>query len=126
MNLKMRTITFFLVFCFLAGSAIAQVWNWWDIPHLAFGGGYTSYLTIRDPQAVASRSIYVYLRDDNGALLSANVEGIGPTNTNSQYIAPYYGSSFYFTLPASQEKSFAITGSGGLKTGWVEIAGDDI
>jgi len=127
MKSKMRTVIFTLIFCFLVVNAMAAVWTWWRIPHVAFGGGYTSYLTIRDPQAVASRTIYVYLRDDNGALLSANVEGIGATNTDpATNKAPYYGSSFYFTLLASQEKTFAITGTGDLKTGWVEITGDGI
>jgi hypothetical protein len=124
---KMRIVTFSLIFCFLAANAAAAVYTWWTIPHLAYGGGYTSYLTISDPQAVASRTIYVYLRDDNGSLLSANVEGIGLTNTDpDQSKAPYYGSSFYFTLSASQEKTFAITGTGGLRTGWVAITGDGI
>jgi hypothetical protein len=110
-----------LTFFSLTGSAWAQTWTWSNIPHLAFGGGYTSYLTIRDPQAT-QRPTYVYLYSDSGTLLAANVDG-GPTNTNSNSaLAPYYGSSFYFTLGASQEKTFAITGTGGTITGSVQIA----
>lgn len=125
---KIRTFVLTLTLFCLTGSAWASTWTWWRIPHLAFGGGYTCYLTIRDPQAVASRSIYVYLYDESGSLLAANVDGgIGATNTNSNSsLAPYYGSSFYFTLSASQEKTFAITGTGGVKTGSVQITGDGI
>ena len=124
-----RRISLFITsfFCFVAAGLWAQTpWLWWNIPHLAYGGGYTSYLTIRDPQAVSSRWIYVYLYDDNGALQAANVDGV-PANTNpDRNSSPYYGSSFYLSLSASQERTFAITGTSALKVGSVQIAGESI
>jgi len=126
--MKTRLCLPILIFaiCVLTSTAWSSAWNFWYIPHLAFGAGYTSYLTIRDPQS-SSRWVYVALRDDAGSLLSANVEGIGQTNTNPDAnAAPYYGYSFYFQLSASQEKTLAITDSGGLKTGWVLITGEGI
>jgi hypothetical protein len=126
MKTRLYLLIFTFAFCGLASTAWSAVWNYWYIPHLAFGSGYTSYLTIRDPQS-SPRWVYVALRDDAGSLLSANVEGIGQTNTNPDTnAAPYYGYSFYFQLSASQEKTFAITDSGGLKTGWVSITGEGI
>jgi len=104
MKIVFRIATLGAIFAFINTSARADVWNWWNIPHVAYGGGYTSYLTVRDPEALASRWISVYLRDDNGALLAANIGGIGASNTDpDSNKAPYYGSSFYFSLAASQE-----------------------
>lgn len=127
MSFRIRAAVLTLTFFCLAGSAWAATWTWSYVPHLAFGGGYTSYLTIRDPQATA-RWTYVYLYDESGSLLVANVDGgIGATNTNTDSsLAPYYGSSFVFQLGASQEKTFAITGTSVIKTGSVQIAEEGI
>lgn len=103
------------VIAVIAANAWSTVYQWWYIPHVAFGGGYVSYLTIRDPQAVSSRQIWVTLFDDSGNQIPANIENVGQQVSN-----------FSFTLSASQEKTFAITGTGGLKTGWVQIAADGI
>ncbi|HYK90589.1 MAG TPA: hypothetical protein VE398_17580 [Acidobacteriota bacterium] len=111
MKTRFRLAVLALVVLFAASNARSEVYTWWYIPHLAFGAGYTSYLTIRDPQAIASRQTWVTLYDDNGNELPANVEGAGQQVSN-----------FTFTLQASQEKTFAITGDSSLKVGWVQIA----
>lgn len=110
MKARIGIVIFAIVFLFMAIDSWADIWNWFYIPHLAIGGGYTSYLTIRDSQGIPSRAVWVYLYGDDGSPLTANVEGQGQ---NISY--------FSFTLGASQEKAFAITGST-LKTGSIQIA----
>jgi hypothetical protein len=85
----------------------------WNLPHVAIGGGYSSTLIIRDPQAISSRHIKVYLINDNGTALTADVSGAG------QQI-----NSFEFDLLASQEKAFVITSPGTLTSGWIEIVSE--
>jgi hypothetical protein len=97
---------------FGALNSWAAIYSWFYIPHLAIGGGYTSYLTVWDTQGYPSRNIWVYLYDDNGSALLANVEGQGQNISN-----------FTFTLGAFSEKAVAITGSS-LTTGSIQVKAD--
>jgi hypothetical protein len=81
----------------LAGTNLfADIWVWQNIPHVAAGGGWTSYLTISDPHGVSSKAVWVDFYDDNGAALTLNVDGT-PQST------------FNFTLAPNQERTFVIT-----------------
>jgi len=92
-------LTFGALLFFVPVNSQAAIYSWFYIPHVAIGGGYTSYLTIRDPQGIDGRTVQVFLYADDGSPLIASVEGQG------QNI-----SSFSFTLGSFQEKSVAITG----------------
>jgi hypothetical protein len=102
-----------IVFTLATVNLHAEVWKWHYLPHVAAGGGWTSYLTISDPHGVASRSIWVYFYGDNGQALTLNVDGTPK-------------SVFDFQLAANEEKSFAITSTGSTLTGQVQIAGQGI
>jgi hypothetical protein len=115
MKARLAIVLFGVMFLVAAVNSWATIWSWFFIPHLAFGGGYTSYLTIRDPQGISTRSVWVYFYADDGSPLAANVEGQGQNISN-----------FNFTLLTSQEKAFAITGPSGLKVGSISIAGEGI
>lgn len=86
-------------------------YTWQEIPHLAFGGGWTSYLTLGNPHenVTLQTSLTVRLWDDNGNPLTANVEGFGLV------------SSFPVSLAPLEQKTFAITGGAQLSVGWVEL-----
>jgi hypothetical protein len=108
-NSKKLILIISIVFTFAAANLHAEVWNWQYIPHLAAGGGWTSYLTIADPHGVSSRAVWVYFFDDNGQALTLNVDGTPK-------------SVFSFQLAANQEMSFAITSTGSTVSGQVQIA----
>jgi hypothetical protein len=101
------------IFCLFAQGAWADApYTRLELPHLAFGGGYTSYLTLGDPHGIAGNqtSITVKFWDNDGKALPANVEGVG------------LRSSFPVTLARFQQKSFAISGdTTNLSQGWVEL-----
>ncbi len=113
MNPKLRIMIFITTLWILSSNALAATWTYLRIPHLAVGGGYTSYLTISDPQGIPSRQIKVDLYRDDGSPLTANFVGLGPA------------SSYSFVLTANAEKSIVLTGNT-LLTGWVQIASEDI
>jgi hypothetical protein len=108
-----RVATFTTILSFAAQGVWAQTtYTWQELPHLAFGGGYTTYLTIGDPHGIAGNqnSITVRFWDDDGKSLLANVEGFGLV------------SSFTVSLSRFQQKSFAITGDATkISVGWVEL-----
>jgi hypothetical protein len=110
-----RAFKILFVLSVLVAPASAQIYSWWNLPHMAIGGSYSSTLIIRDPQGISSRRVSVYLHKDNGTELIADVSGAG------QQI-----SSFDFTLTAAQEKSFVITSPGSPTSGWIQIRSDGI
>jgi hypothetical protein len=115
MNLRLRILILAVVFSFLAGSAWADVWTWYRIPHVAAGGSnpnYTSYLTIREPNG-QSRWIYVYFYDDNGQPLTLIVDGVAK-------------STWSFQIGANQESSFVLTAGSNLLVGQVQIASQGV
>lgn len=94
----------------VSANGLAQdVWSYFYLPDVAFGGGYTSTLIIRDSQGLPSRTVWVYLCKDDGGDLYADVAGQG-------HVA-YWS----FQLGPNQEKSFTITSTGTTAAGWVEI-----
>jgi len=119
MKIRIQIVVLALIFSFMAANAWAISYSWWRIPHLAYGGGYTSYLTIREINGVPSKQVWVYLYDDDGKFLAATVDGSAASTTA--------GYSFTFTLGTHQEKTFAITGSASdLKVGSVQIAAEGL
>jgi hypothetical protein len=99
-----------------ANALATEPWNWWYIPQVAFGGGYTSTLIIRDSQGLPSRTVNVYLyKDTDAKALYANVSGQGNNI-----------SSFHFQLGPNEEKSFAITSTGATTAGQMQIASQGI
>ena len=111
---KIAFFAFIVFFGFLTTNASADMYRWYFIPHLAFGAGYTSTLTIRDPHGEETRWIDVYFYDDQGNPLSVNVQGFGQV------------AQFSFQLPALAERSFALTGGSNLGQGQVQIASEGI
>jgi hypothetical protein len=109
--LTKRTVLLAIALSCVSANAWADIWRWWNLPHVAIGGGYTSTLIIRDSQGLPSRAVYVYLYDDGGNAWVVNVGG-GVGNT----------SGFNFTLGPNQEKSYALTSTGSLASGSVQIA----
>jgi hypothetical protein len=110
-RLIMRTVLLAIGLSFVSANAWADIWTWWRLPQVAIGGGYTSTLIIRDSEGVPSRYVYVYLYDNDGNALKANVGGVG-----NQI------STFNFQLGPNQEKSYALTSTGSLAVGSVQIA----
>jgi hypothetical protein len=121
MNATTRIVSLSLLVLCISASLYAQAdyYTWASFPQIAFGGGYTTYLTISDPLANGPnepRNVYVYLYDSNGNPLSATVDqGIGQIS-----------GEFHFMLSALQEKTFAFTGSSGTVAGRLEIAAEGI
>ncbi len=113
MTFKLRTVIFGVCFTLLAASAVASTWTTVRIPHMAVGGGYTSYLTVSDAQGTMSRNFEVYMYRDDGSPLYASVDGAADA------------ASFKFTLPALGEKSFVLTSNYSL-VGWIKIEGEGI
>jgi hypothetical protein len=113
-KIKIRSLFFAVVLMVFAWNGLAaESWTWYNIPHVAAGGGWTSYLTIQEPIGVA-RSIYVYFYDDNGAALTLNVDGVAQPG------------GFNFTLAANQERVFALTGGSSTLTGQVQVAAQTV
>jgi hypothetical protein len=107
-----RTIILATALSFISASVWAQdIWRWWKLPQVAVGGGYTSTLIIRDSQGLPSRDVWVYLYKDDGSALYADVGGVG-----NQI------SYFNFQLGPNQEKSYALTSTGSVTAGSVQIA----
>jgi hypothetical protein len=110
---QLRMIIIVSVLLLAATNLYAEPWNWQYLPHIAAGGGWTSYLTIDDPHGVSSKTVWIYFYDDDGKPLSLSVDGTAQTY-------------FYFTLSAYQERTFVITGSSSTRSGQVQIASQGI
>ncbi len=104
-----RILIISAVLILAATNVYAEVWTWQRLPHVAAGGGWTSYLTISDPHGISDRWIYVYFYDDNGQPLTLNVDGTPQ-------------SEFNFSLSAYQEKVFVLTANTTGSVGQVQIA----
>jgi hypothetical protein len=112
-KLKVHILIFAVLFLLYAlNASAAESWTWYYLPHVAAGGGWTSYLTIREPIGV-SRVIYVYFYDDNGQPLTLNVDGVAYSQYN-------------FTINANQERVFALTGGSLTSAGQVQIAAQTV
>jgi hypothetical protein len=70
-------------------------------------------LTIREPIG-ASRVIYVYFYDDNGAALTLNVDGVSQPG------------QFNFTINPNQERVFVLTGGASTLQGHVQVAAQTV
>jgi len=110
-----RAVISAIALSFVSANAWADIWTWWYLPQVAVGGGYTSTLIIRDSEGLPSRDVYVRLYKDDGSWLYANVGGVG--NQISQ---------FNFTLGPNQEKSYALTSTGSLTAGSVQVISSGI
>jgi hypothetical protein len=107
---RFRFLIISAVLLLAATNLYAEPWHWQFLPHIAAGGGWTSYLTISDPHGVSSRDVWVFFYDDRGQELFLNVDGVSQ-------------SVFNFTLAANQEKTFVISGDSIPRAGQVQIAG---
>jgi hypothetical protein len=110
---RFRILIISAVLLLASTNLFAEPWHWQFLPHVAAGGGWTSYLTINDPHGVSSRTVWVFFYDDNGQALTLNVDGL-PEST------------FNFTLAANQEKTFVINSGATPFGGQVQIAAQGI
>jgi hypothetical protein len=110
---KIRIVIIASILLLAATSLYAEPWNWQYLPHVAAGGGWTSYLTISDPHGVSSKTVWIYFYDDYGQALNLNVDGVSQ-------------SSFSFTLDKYQEKTFVITAGSTALGGQLQIASQSI
>ncbi len=112
LQLKAKLMMAGTILFILTGNATATTpYAWLNIPHMAFGGGYTTYLTIGDAHGLPSdqSTITVYLYGNDGSPLVANVSGFGQVST------------FTFSLSPFEQRSFSITGTTVTVSGWIEI-----
>jgi hypothetical protein len=111
---KIRILIIATVLLLASTSVYAEPWIWQYLPHVAAGGGWTSYLTIADPHGVDSKTVWIYFYDDSGQPLYLKVDdGIAQ-------------SSFSFTLKAYQERTFVITAGSAPLGGQLQIASQGI
>jgi hypothetical protein len=110
---RFRILSISVVLLLAASNLYADIWNWHTLPHVAAGGGWTSYLTISDPHGVSSRAVWIFFYDDDGQELSLNVDGVSEHEFN-------------FTLAANQERTFVITGDSIPRSGQLQIASQGI
>jgi hypothetical protein len=110
---KFRISIISVVLLVAATNLYAEPCNWQFIPHVAAGGGWTSYLTVNDPHGLSSRAVWVYFYDDAGNALPLKVNGV-------------YQSSYSFTLEANQEKTLVITADSTTYGGQVQIKSQGI
>lgn len=113
MNRRTKLALSVFVSALLAANAFGAVKVWVEIPHVAIGGGYSSYLYVSDAQG-AARQVRAWFYTDDGAPLSVNVEGIGQV------------SDFTFSLSPLQERAFALTGGATTQGGWAELESDGV
>jgi hypothetical protein len=113
-KINIRVLILASAFSLFTLDASADSWTWYNVPHVAAGGGWNSYLTIREPIG-RSRVIWVYFYSDTGAPLTLNVDsGVGSV------------SQFSFTIGANQERVFALTGGSSVLTGQVQVAAQTV
>jgi hypothetical protein len=113
-KINIRVLILALAFLLFPLEASADSWTWYTVPHVAAGGGWTSYLTIREPIG-RSRLIWVYFYADSGAPLTLTVDNaIGTV------------SQFSFTISPNQERVFALTGGATTLTGQVQVAAQTV
>jgi hypothetical protein len=111
--LRFRISVISIVLFLAATNLFAEVWNWQYIPHIAAGGGWTSYLTISDPHGVSSKQVWIDFYDDSGQALTLNVDGVSESGA-------------YYTLDAYQERTFVITSGSSTSAGQLRIASQGI
>jgi hypothetical protein len=104
-----RAVILAIALSFVSANAWADIWTWWYLPQVAVGGGYTSTLIIRDSEGLPARDVWVRLYKDDGSYLYGDVQGLGNQH------------EFSFTLGPNQEKSYALTSTGNLTAGSVQI-----
>jgi hypothetical protein len=110
---RFRILAISVVLLLAATNLFADIWIWQYIPHVAAGGGWTSYLTISDPHGVSSKTVWVYFNDDSGQALTLNVDGVSRSELS-------------FTLDAYQERTFVITSGSTTYSGQLRIASNGI
>jgi hypothetical protein len=110
---QLRIVIIASVFLLVTTNLCAESWNMNILPHVAAGGGWTSYLTINDPHGVSSRTVRIYFYDDSGQPLPLKVDGV-------------YQSDFAFTLAANQERTFVITADSDARSGQLQIASQGV
>jgi hypothetical protein len=101
------------VLLLISTNLFAESWNLTILPHVAAGGGWTSYLTINDPHGISSKTVWIYFYDDAGQLLPMKVDGV-------------YQSNFAFTLGANRERTFVITADSNIRAGQLQILSQGI
>lgn len=115
-RVMMRTTLLAIVLSLVSANAHADIWTWWYLPHVTIGGGYISTLVIRDSQGIPGRPVYVYFYKDDGTALNLNVYGNVEGKSMGNQIP-----QFNFTLGPNQERSYALTSTGNLTSGSIQI-----
>ncbi len=91
------------ILALLCTGAYAQ--NTAVFPQVAFGGPFTTFVSIANATGIPAQNVRIQFFDDNGAPLAANIDGGAAAATVT------------FNLPELGEKVIQLTGDA-VKAGW--------